>query len=91
MNLQVTSYPQLLVGLVALLVFPLLLGVRHAALVHFLLYAALAGSLVTAGSLLTERRSYGLDLVELAVEWWIRTFAVLLVGGTLFIVALLFL
>lgn len=91
MQLHVTSYPRALVGLVALLVIPLMLGVRHASLPHFLLYAAYTGVLFTIGSVLTEDRPYKPDAVEFVIEWCIRMVAVVVVGGLLFMLALLFL
>jgi hypothetical protein len=91
MQLRVTNDPQALVGLVALLIIPLLLGVRHASPMHFLLYAAYTGVLFTIGSVLTDARRHKPDAVELVVEWWIRVVAVILVGGLLFVLALLFL
>ncbi len=91
MDIPPERYPQVTAGVLAIVVFPLVLGIRHANALMFIPYAALAGFLFTAGEWLMDPGWQTFDWVQFAVDCWIRAVAVFLIGGFVFILALLLL
>lgn len=82
------NYGRIAAGLTAGLILPVALGLRHAAPALFLLYALLAGSLLSVGDWLSGGLQFG-DWTCWILESGIKALAVFLVGGFAFLGAYL--
>lgn len=81
--------PQFVAGFAAAILLPFVLGIRHVDPMFVIPYSSLAGTLFTAGEWTVDHRWALFDWAEFVVDCWIKTVAVFLVGGLVFVFAFL--